>query len=78
LAEKTSALFKNRIIEDLANQLEFATDSQRTRASTIPFASDVSGAIRVERVIERRGIWVCKARCRGEKASGRKTNLDPR
>ena len=35
-------MFRKRIIEDLANQLEFATDSQRTRASTIPFAPVVS------------------------------------
>jgi hypothetical protein len=26
-------------MDDLANQLELATDSQRTRASVIPFAS---------------------------------------
>lgn len=42
MAENTSALFRKRIIDDLANQFEFATDSHRTRASTIPFASDVS------------------------------------
>lgn len=60
MAENTSALFRKRIIDDLANQFEFATDSHRTRASTIPFASDVSrdpraGVRRLSRVGEVQG-----------------------